>query len=98
YLFFFFSSIRRHTRSKRDWSSDVCSSDLDILDFLSGQRRNKQVRRIVAAHPRTSAETLWKLTDDEDLEVRQAIALNPSSPPDLRSEERRAGNEWRSQG
>src|SRR5699024_11503589 len=25
---FLFSSRRRHTRSKRDWSSDVCSSDL----------------------------------------------------------------------
>src|SRR2546421_3597078 len=28
YFFFFFSSRRRHTRSDRDWSSDVCSSDL----------------------------------------------------------------------
>src|SRR5436190_22147720 len=28
YLFFFFSSRRRHTRSLCDWSSDVCSSDL----------------------------------------------------------------------
>src|SRR5699024_11786649 len=28
---FFFSSRRRHTRSKRDWSSDVCSSDLLLL-------------------------------------------------------------------
>src|SRR5207249_9425668 len=27
-LAFFFSSRRRHTRSKRDWSSDVCSSEL----------------------------------------------------------------------
>src|SRR5699024_9651910 len=27
-FYFFFSSRRRHTRSKRDWSSDVCSSDL----------------------------------------------------------------------
>src|SRR6266496_1242313 len=27
--FFFFSSRRRHTRSLRDWSSDVCSSDLE---------------------------------------------------------------------
>src|SRR5699024_11235350 len=27
---FFFSSRRRHTRSKRDWSSDVCSSDLTL--------------------------------------------------------------------
>src|SRR5699024_10569098 len=38
---FFFSSRRRHTRSKRDWSSDVCSSDLnqaifaaDLIEFL----------------------------------------------------------------
>src|SRR5699024_11593634 len=28
---FFFSSRRRHTRSKRDWSSDVCSSDLVVF-------------------------------------------------------------------
>src|SRR2546429_4600607 len=31
YCFFFFSSRRRHTRCSRDWSSDVCSSDLEIL-------------------------------------------------------------------
>src|SRR5215813_15620920 len=31
-FFFFFSSRRRHTRCGRDWSSDVCSSDL-ILGF-----------------------------------------------------------------
>src|SRR5690606_27451834 len=30
-LAFFFSSRRRHTRFSRDWSSDVCSSDLDLL-------------------------------------------------------------------
>src|SRR2546422_5041114 len=29
-IFFFFSSRRRHTRCSRDWSSDVCSSDLKI--------------------------------------------------------------------
>src|SRR5207302_7047844 len=28
WFFFFFSSRRRHTRFSRDWSSDVCSSDL----------------------------------------------------------------------
>src|SRR2546429_6305592 len=27
---FFFSSRRRHTRCSRDWSSDVCSSDLGL--------------------------------------------------------------------
>src|SRR5216684_8029689 len=31
-LCFFFSSRRRHTRCSRDWSSDVCSSDLDVAD------------------------------------------------------------------
>src|SRR2546422_9197138 len=30
---FFFSSRRRHTRCSRDWSSDVCSSDLDDGDW-----------------------------------------------------------------
>src|SRR5699024_11398956 len=32
----FFSSRRRHTRSKRDWSSDVCSSDLGEADAVVG--------------------------------------------------------------
>src|SRR6266536_4149824 len=31
FFFFFFSSRRRHTRSTRDWSSDVCSSDLAFI-------------------------------------------------------------------
>src|SRR5207245_6313975 len=30
-LVFFFSSRRRHTRCYRDWSSDVCSSDLSLM-------------------------------------------------------------------
>src|SRR5699024_11303854 len=32
-MVFFFASRRRHTRSKRDWSSDVCSSDLFFSHF-----------------------------------------------------------------
>src|SRR5699024_12113403 len=39
-LSFFFSSRRRHTRSKRDWSSDVCSSDLVSTDYLLGLSDN----------------------------------------------------------
>src|SRR5207245_3261875 len=44
-LFFFFSSRRRHTRCYRDWSSDVCSSDLltggvDVDPHLYGEKRN----------------------------------------------------------
>src|SRR5438067_11895186 len=53
--FFFFSSRRRHTRSKRDWSSDVCSSDLrDRRPFAavyrqrSGARWHDRVPRVLA--------------------------------------------------
>src|SRR6202522_3126731 len=38
HLCFFFSSRRRHTRCRRDWSSDVCSSDLR-------RRRHTRCRR-----------------------------------------------------
>src|SRR5207253_3457223 len=46
YHFFFFSSRRRHTRWPRDWSSDVCSSDLtELLDAASEiEGRIKQLR------------------------------------------------------
>src|SRR2546429_3757396 len=39
----FFSSRRRHTRCSRDWSSDVCSSDLhdSILEWLQGYYRDR---------------------------------------------------------
>src|SRR6266576_3407609 len=36
-LRFFFSSRRRHTRSLRDWSSDVCSSDLELIGETVGE-------------------------------------------------------------
>src|SRR5687768_2551895 len=46
---FFFSSRRRHTRCSRDWSSDVCSSDLKLMRATNGtsaeQRRLKISRR-----------------------------------------------------
>src|SRR2546426_12134755 len=37
-LFFFFSSRRRHTRLQGDWSSDVCSSDLSVLQLIAEYR------------------------------------------------------------
>src|SRR5699024_11949898 len=37
-IYFFISSRRRHTISKRDWSSDVCSSDLKEISSLSLRR------------------------------------------------------------
>src|SRR2546422_7257629 len=40
-FFFFFSSRRRHTRCSRDWSSDVCSSDLNSLCQLALARHTE---------------------------------------------------------
>src|SRR5947209_5529565 len=40
FIFFFFSSRRRHTRYWRDWSSDVCSSDLEGHLFHGGYWRD----------------------------------------------------------
>src|SRR5207245_6058362 len=44
YVLFFFSSRRRHTRCYRDWSSDVCSSDLGERPARSAVLRDGAVR------------------------------------------------------
>src|SRR6266704_5513197 len=44
---FFFSSRRRHTRSKRDWSSDVCSSDLDPGEVHEAERSERMAERLL---------------------------------------------------
>src|SRR2546422_10837476 len=49
---FFFSSRRRHTRCSRDWSSDVCSSDLS----RRGERRRSRGRRHLGGVPWTPAQ------------------------------------------
>src|SRR5206468_11298816 len=45
---FFFASRRRHTRSDRDWSSDVCSSDLTEIEALFRTARDADYGEIVA--------------------------------------------------
>src|SRR5699024_11675447 len=54
--FFLLPSRRRHTRSKRDWSSDVCSSDLDLFTAPEGAhgRRVSTVTRSMMALPGTN--------------------------------------------
>src|SRR6266850_8310086 len=51
-FYFFFSSRRRHTRLQGDWSSDVCSSDLDAMaalqrDVLNPSRDYHQVTAVL---------------------------------------------------
>src|SRR5207249_5789913 len=78
---FFFSSRRRHTRSKRDWSSDVCSSDLIAACELSAtgcRARAKGIRigsrlvkgniPLVAANERTEAAAKHRLARAEDIQ------------------------------
>src|SRR2546422_7426055 len=70
-FFFFFSSRRRHTRCSRDWSSDVCSSDLFFA--LSVAAVIGLIGAGVAA--RVSAEGHQKFMDGAVVKIRQAIAV-----------------------
>src|SRR5438105_13423595 len=57
-LFFFFSSRRRHTRSTRDWSSDVCSSDLPRSPSSRPPRRTRRTTRTTGRRRR--AARTWR--------------------------------------
>src|SRR5256885_7357539 len=49
-MFFFFSSRRRHTRLQGDWSSDVCSSDLEAMDLVHhGVRIGEEAVQLLSA-------------------------------------------------
>src|SRR5690606_39729847 len=86
---FFFSSRRRHTRFSRDWSSDVCSSDLEVhfetrvTDFTI---KNNQITDIL-------------LQNGNEMPVERVILATGHSARDIfyllhnknRSEERRVG-------
>src|SRR2546422_4056887 len=50
FYFFFFSSRRRHTRCSRDWSSDVCSSDLIVLTTADRARDLKSRPAYIAGY------------------------------------------------
>src|SRR5690606_40208785 len=85
-FFFFFSSRRRHTRFSRDWSSDVCSSDL-----LSGRGRIA-LQLLDAAGQRFRPLAPGRL--GQALPVEQEA--QEITPLHRRSEERRVGKEWTS--
>src|SRR5699024_11477927 len=74
---FFFSSRRRHTRSKRDWSSDVCSSDLDIYSREGLDYRQRAISTISA---------LVTLGTEPQLELHINVALTVGLTPQEISE------------
>src|SRR3712207_7295647 len=85
---FFFSSRRRHTRYWRDWSSDVCSSDLQLL----GTSRQYMIGNVIQSkflvvtdYPEAAALSFVLM-----LVLVACVAIYS------RSEERRVGKECRS--
>src|SRR5207247_9075606 len=64
-LSFFFSRRRRHTRSTRDWSSDVCSSDLlpkirKVLEPEIAEQMLEMLQNVVQSGTATAAKSLGR--------------------------------------
>src|SRR5206468_5012276 len=96
-VFFFFSSRRRHTRSDRDWSSDVCSSDLVRLDpaldaLLSSDARLQLVKGGFGFFEGLIWVEQGRYLLLSDIPANVIYKLTPAG----RSEERRVGKECRS--
>src|SRR5699024_11689396 len=77
---FFFSSRRRHTRSKRDWSSDVCSSDLYV------SAAGKRIERVGSRKGDT-----FKFTDGSWIRLHQTGDCHRRNPQKRRSAKAAAG-------
>src|SRR5690349_24874688 len=90
-MFFFFSSRRRHTRSLRDWSSDVCSSDLATGATIILQISGGDGQGIVG--PGDQYQNVDALPLDTALLTLFPGTTSPSAK--TRSEERRVGKECR---
>src|SRR5690606_39364354 len=96
-----------HTRFSRDWSSDVCSSDLLHDQFLVRLRHGRAAARQLRDGLRVVAGLGYGLVEDRRVrgDAGQAVALDelaqravqqPRAPYLVRSEERRVGKEGRS--
>src|SRR2546430_3809321 len=91
-VYFFFSSRRRHTRFDCDWSSDVCSSDLDanVIEkaVFSNVYLNTEAQH---AADESTATTVYSA-----LEIVTVASRDRRVVYIVRSEERRVGKECRS--
>src|SRR5260221_10870306 len=91
-VIFFFSSRRRHTRSLCDWSSDVCSSDLDEQSAVGVLLQELEIGGVVfdliGVQVTENTHRGLLIYKQKTTEIRVEL-LN-------RSEERRVGKECRS--
>src|SRR5689334_24396512 len=78
---FFFSSRRRHTRWNCDWSSDVCSSDLDLFDTAYPDQSQRMLILDLV-------QTLWDRSDPDGYasHMRGGLPNTPTHEVLLRSE------------
>src|SRR3712207_8501962 len=90
-LFFFFSSRRRHTRYWRDWSSDVCSSDL--LEGITRRSLLELAREMGVTVEEREVDRTELYLADEMFFCGTGVQIMPITK---RSEERRVGKECRS--
>src|SRR5690606_39595357 len=93
--FFFFSSRRRHTRFSRDWSSDVCSSDL-FPDAAIVDLAEQSIAAYDYAHRYPAGDAFLALAEAM-IRHRDIVMATPvywyAMSAQLRSEERRVGKE-----
>src|SRR6266550_5200381 len=73
-IIFFFSSRRRHTRCSRDWSSDVCSSDL-----APAQTRHAKVKITVPANGATVSGPVKVVLVATGVEIVPATVERPGT-------------------
>src|SRR4030043_1251432 len=87
-FFFFFSSRRRHTRCSRDWSSDVCSSDLapeeaDLPQrIVSGQPLDEDTTLDTTLRPKRLADFVGQPRIKDNLAIAIAAAKQRAEPLD----------------
>src|SRR5699024_11690229 len=90
-ILFYFTSRRRHTRSKRDWSSDVCSSDLHVLDladahvaaleYLRGEQRPHRVFNVGTGTGSSVLEVIEAIARAKGIEITPEIGERRAGDP-----------------
>src|SRR5690606_39795234 len=98
------SSRRRHTSFSRDWSSDVCSSDLIAWHLIEAAGLPRDRTRRVVFHEITRPAIQEAFARPRDIDMRLVDAQQARRVLDrlvgygIRSEERRVGKEWGCRG
>src|SRR5690606_40949025 len=93
---FFFSSRRRHTRFSRDWSSDVCSSDLEYVYWVQKLNLFEKAKRISTIVSVLSSRMVYTFETCILPSIRLVLSIITRQKEIVsfcRSEERRVGKE-----